>query len=1081
MRQTVKRTLAALLALLALLTLVLPAGAAEAVNPENLGNITEFFIDEATGREISPTTTAKAAWAKSPAKIDGFIYQGFSQETRHIYSQEDLTYIYGYPDKTVHGERNLTRAETAAIFSRLYAGAFPAPQRQMTGSTFADVNTDDWFYQELKICYDLGLAQGVGGGKYAPNRAVTRAEFAAFAARFASLENSGKAIFSDVTSDHWAYMLINAAAEAGWVKGYGDGTFRPDEYISRAEAVTLINRMRNRSITAEELDELGVKNPYTDLVKTYWAYGDLLEATVRHAAADWHKLHLPEGINQVTERFVDSNGKEIAKPVTSAGAENHTCKKIQNFHYIGDVTEVTYVYEPGKPAATVTKSVDKPQARVGDILTYTVTVKNDASGTAPLAGAVVTDALPSYVDFLPGSVQIDGKITTSCGYDGNTRTIMVEMGDIQPSESKALTFQALVNSTAYGKTFQNTAVLSAENAGGIPATDSGVMVAPGTAEGYSGAKTVDNSQATVGDELTYSISLRNSALATADWTNVKVSDTIPKFLSFVPGSVQVNGKASNEYSYDANSRTLTLHADAIKPGEDLVFTFRCTVDEGAQGLYIVNTAIVSSPGREDIQLPDTGVLIDAGDPKPILRKEASVNTARPGDIFTYTLHVKNGADASADWKSVMVTDVVPAGLEFLSNSVLVDNENSIYSVSGRAIEIPVGDLRPNQEKTVSFDVRVLDTAAGQTVYNTAVAKGSNGPDKTATDTGVPVEELPEEPAPGAKVPTGTKTVDKVTVGVQETATFTITATNNSETTWTGVEALDTLDDSLMTLLDERVYIDGVQYSMNSGKWAFDGRTLKLSLGDILPGRSVTARFTVQFKNDAGGKVFTNFADLRSGSHNTVHVKAPEVAIQHTDLPVTDIHNGLFYGYSNGMWGPNDPMYLNQVCLVAYRNMTADELADTSGGLVQKTISGNGTTVTLDPSDSLDLAVLWALKNGYLREDQYLSCQGRPATNAAGVTLPGVATQELAYQVMAKSTKEDGFTACKANPSGNVSRIKFAQDICKVLGRDTKSDTGSYSLHVYTDIVGTGYEAIVAEISTTHKYTKDDSGHETWVK
>lgn len=158
--------------------------------------------------------------------------------TEHICAKEDLTYIVGYPDTTVRGESNLTRAEAAAIFYRLYDGYYPTLERQMTSTTFSDVPTDAWYYTELELCYNMGIISGYSDGTFKPNDPITRAEFAYLAAKFAELENSSKAMFQDVTKDHWAYQVINAAAQAGWVRGYDDGTYRPETNISRAETVT---------------------------------------------------------------------------------------------------------------------------------------------------------------------------------------------------------------------------------------------------------------------------------------------------------------------------------------------------------------------------------------------------------------------------------------------------------------------------------------------------------------------------------------------------------------------------------------------------------------------------------------------------------------------------------------------------------------------------------------------------------------------------------------------------------------------------------------------------------------------------
>ena len=264
---------------------------------------------------------------------------------------------------------------------------------------------------------------------------------------------------------------------------------------------------------------------------------------------------------------------------------------------------------------------------------YTVTAANSETASANLENVLVTDLIPEYLTFTPGSVQVDG-YSARYSYNNESKQLSVELGDIAPRQTKIVTFSAVINSTAYGKNFTNTTVLSADNDDDETASDVGVTVDDGTAEGSVGAKTVSSPTAKVGDTLTYTIALRNAHTATAAWKSVQVSDTIPEYLNFVSGSVEENGRASTNASYNAGTKTLSLFADSIAPGETKTFTFKVTVQDGAQGRYIVNTAVVSSDDREDIQLPDTGVQIDDGDTAPYMTKTASVSEARTGDIFT---------------------------------------------------------------------------------------------------------------------------------------------------------------------------------------------------------------------------------------------------------------------------------------------------------------------------------------------------------------------------------------------------------------------------------------------------------------
>ncbi len=150
----------------------------------------------------------------------------------------------------------------------------------------------------------------------------------------------------------------------------------------------------------EELRALGVKNPYKDLSESYWAYGELIEATVKHNAADWHKLNYnEENLNTVVERFVDSEGSQIAEPITTKCQTARATRDFKNRNYLGYTTEITYVYRQGQAVMTGSKEVDKREAKVGDTLHYTVTVGNDKSAAGTLRNAVVSDTLSQHYLF----------------------------------------------------------------------------------------------------------------------------------------------------------------------------------------------------------------------------------------------------------------------------------------------------------------------------------------------------------------------------------------------------------------------------------------------------------------------------------------------------------------------------------------------------------------------------------------------------------------------------------------------------------------------------------------------------------
>ena len=193
---------------------------------------------------------------------------------------DHIAYIKGYPDGGVHPEANITRAEVSAIFYRLLTDS-ARDQYAASSSRFADAN-NSWAAKEIATLTNAGILKGYNDSTFRPNASITRAEFAAIASRFDKL-SGGTKTFSDVPSSHWAYAAITSAAEKGWVNGYSDGTFRPENAITRAEVVKITNavltRICDKNYVAKNLSKL---TSYNDLSASHWAYYDILEASNAH-------------------------------------------------------------------------------------------------------------------------------------------------------------------------------------------------------------------------------------------------------------------------------------------------------------------------------------------------------------------------------------------------------------------------------------------------------------------------------------------------------------------------------------------------------------------------------------------------------------------------------------------------------------------------------------------------------------------------------------------------------------------------------------------------------------------------------
>ena len=404
MKQYAKRMLSAGLALL-MSTSALPV-TAFAASDSTFAKVTAKYIDAENGKEIiQPETYSVTHEEKSPQEIEDYSYVDYTENIEYIYSHKDLTYIIGYPDESVRPDASMTRAEAATVFYRLYDGEYPEFERRMSNGTFEDVKTGDWFYKEVETLYNIGIVDGTDEHKFSPDEPVTRAEFAVMAARFADLDYTGGNIFDDVPNGHWAYSYINAAANAGWVEGYPDGSFRPDEPISRAEVVRLVNGVINRSITLDKLKELGVECPYNDLAEKHWSYCDLMEATIPHSAEEWHGLSYNDGnYNIIIEKFVDQDGKELAEAVTTAGKEESSPKAIPAYEYRGYIRTVVYQYTNGDAIPSIEKTADVQTANVGDTLTYTVKLTNDEAASSAWKEVVLTDEIPDGLTFVDRSV-----------------------------------------------------------------------------------------------------------------------------------------------------------------------------------------------------------------------------------------------------------------------------------------------------------------------------------------------------------------------------------------------------------------------------------------------------------------------------------------------------------------------------------------------------------------------------------------------------------------------------------------------------------------------------------------------------
>ena len=232
---------------------------------------TGWYADKALTQKITTVTmnsdkTVYAGWEATgvPDKLNG---------------DDHFAYVIGYPDGKVHPEGNISRAETATIFFRLLKADI-RDGNLTADNDFSDVSNGQWHNKAISTMAKLGIVKGRRADNFDPDASITRAEFAAICARFNTkpVENSGS--FSDI-SGHWAENEIERAAAFGWISGYPDGTFRPDARITRAEAMTMINRVLCR-MPQSKSDLLDSMVTWPDNKPSDWHYLAVQEATNSH-------------------------------------------------------------------------------------------------------------------------------------------------------------------------------------------------------------------------------------------------------------------------------------------------------------------------------------------------------------------------------------------------------------------------------------------------------------------------------------------------------------------------------------------------------------------------------------------------------------------------------------------------------------------------------------------------------------------------------------------------------------------------------------------------------------------------------
>lgn len=190
-------------------------------------------------------------------------------------------YLIGYPDSNFAPNKGMTRAEAATMFTRLL-NERPVKWRHYDAG-LSDIRPGDWYANTVGYAVQRGIVSGYPDGSFKPNKPITRAEFAAIASRFDALAQGNAISFSDLAPSHWGYNAIRSAATKGWISGYPDNTFRPEQAITRAEVTAITNRMLNRHADLYWIDAHPSEAiRFGDVKRSDWYFEPIMEATMGH-------------------------------------------------------------------------------------------------------------------------------------------------------------------------------------------------------------------------------------------------------------------------------------------------------------------------------------------------------------------------------------------------------------------------------------------------------------------------------------------------------------------------------------------------------------------------------------------------------------------------------------------------------------------------------------------------------------------------------------------------------------------------------------------------------------------------------
>ena len=284
--------------------------------------------------------SAKTVKLSKIGVLDDSVEQEASSQVELQYNGSNTAYIYGYEGNVFRPNANMTRAEACTIFSRLILKTQSIPDGYVTH--FDDVKTGDWFYNAVAFLDTSGYFARNKSNTYKPNEPITRAEFVELANIASTLNGNAAVSFSDVPEDHFYYDSIIAAAGSGLVNGYEDGTFRPDNTITRAEVVTVINRLLGLKVSERTVSLTHLDNEFVD-IGNHWARLNVLMASNSNVHGDYYYEASLDGVKESATAYTFANDQISITIAKKTGKVKEIINVATNENIMRSATTFIYV------------------------------------------------------------------------------------------------------------------------------------------------------------------------------------------------------------------------------------------------------------------------------------------------------------------------------------------------------------------------------------------------------------------------------------------------------------------------------------------------------------------------------------------------------------------------------------------------------------------------------------------------------------------------------------------------------------------------------------------------------------------